>query len=165
MAVTKPAEQEKLPVQSILSDGQWVAGKGGKPEYEVEFHERRLEEIKEQLNRLKRKDEAAFEAVAKMSDFNQTAYELFARPWVQATSNEASAKLLREFHPLRAERAVLSDANPWLAWVGPVAEAVREQRAALVRRHAQTRGSERGTRRGRHQPTFHTTESSFQFTK
>ena len=29
MAVTKPTEQEKLPVQSILSDGQWVAGKGG----------------------------------------------------------------------------------------------------------------------------------------
>jgi succinate-semialdehyde dehydrogenase/glutarate-semialdehyde dehydrogenase len=28
MAVTNPAEQEKLPVQSILLDGQWTAGKG-----------------------------------------------------------------------------------------------------------------------------------------
>ncbi|HSB99903.1 MAG TPA: aldehyde dehydrogenase family protein [Burkholderiaceae bacterium] len=29
MAVTKTTEKEKLPVQSILADGQWVAGKGG----------------------------------------------------------------------------------------------------------------------------------------
>ena len=28
MAVTNPPEQEKLPVQSMLSDGQWIAGKG-----------------------------------------------------------------------------------------------------------------------------------------
>ncbi len=108
-----------------------VAGKGGKPAYEVEFREHRLEEIVERLNRFKRKDEAAFEAVERVSDFNQKAYELLARPLVQATSNEASAKLMREMHPLRAERWSLSDANPWLAWLGPVAEAVREQRAAL----------------------------------
>ena len=66
-----------------------------------------------------------------MSDFNQKAYELLARPLVQATSNEASAKLMRELHPLRAERWAISDANPWFAWLGPVADAVREQRAAL----------------------------------
>jgi hypothetical protein len=108
-----------------------VAGKGGKPAYEVEFQEHRLEEIVERLNRFKRKDEAAFEAVERVSDFNQKAYELLARPLVQTTSNEASAKVMRELHPLRAERWSISDANPWLAWVGPVAEAVRDQRAAL----------------------------------
>ena len=108
-----------------------VAGKGGKPAYEVEFREHRLEEIVERLNRFKRKDEAAFEAVERVSDFNQKAYELLARPLLQATSNEAGAKLMREMHPLRAERWSLSDLNPWLAWLGPTAEAVREQRAAL----------------------------------
>ena len=108
-----------------------VAGKGGKPAYEVEFREHRLEEIVERLNRFKRKDEAAFEAVERVSDFNQKAYELIARPLLQATSNEASAKLMREMHPLRVERWSLSDLNPWLAWLGPTAEAVREQRAAL----------------------------------
>jgi pimeloyl-ACP methyl ester carboxylesterase len=108
-----------------------VADKGGKPAYEVEFREHRLEEIVERLNRFKRKDEAAFEAVERVSDFNQKAYELLARPLLQATSNEASAKLMRELHPLRAERWSLSDLNPWLAWLGPTAEAVREQRAAL----------------------------------
>jgi hypothetical protein len=108
-----------------------VAGKGGKPEYEVEFREQRLEEIVGRLNRFKRKDEAAFEAVERVSDFNQKAYELLARPLVQAASNEAGAKVMRDLHPLRAERWAISDANPWFAWLGPLADAVREQRAAL----------------------------------
>ena len=108
-----------------------VAGNGGKPRYEVEFREHRLEEIVERLNRFRRKDESAFEAVAKVSEFNQKAYELFARPVVQAMSNEAAAKAARELHPLRAQRWAISDLNSWLAWLGPAAEIVREQRAAL----------------------------------
>jgi hypothetical protein len=47
---------------------------------------------------------------------------------VQAMSNEFSAELLRRFHPLRVQHWALSDLNPWLAWVGPAAEAVRQQR-------------------------------------
>jgi pimeloyl-ACP methyl ester carboxylesterase len=108
-----------------------VAGDDEKTEYRVEFREHRLEEIAERLNRFKRKDERAFEAVARISDFNQRAYELFGRPLVQATANEASAKLMRDMHPLRAERWSLSDLNPWLAWLGPAADAVREQRTEL----------------------------------
>lgn len=108
-----------------------VAGKGGKPEYEVEFKEHQLEEIVGRLNRFKRKDEAAFEAVERVSDYNQSAYELFAQPFVQATANEASAKLMRELHPLRAERWTLSDMNPFLAWLAPAVEAVKAQRTEL----------------------------------
>ena len=44
-------------------------GADGKPEYEVEFHERRLEEILTRLNRFERKDEKPFEAVAAVSEF------------------------------------------------------------------------------------------------
>ena len=107
------------------------AGKDGKPQYDVEFREHRLEDIVARLNRFKRKDEQAFRAVEKVSNFNQTAYELLARPWIQATSNEATAKLARELHPLRAERWMLSDLNPWLGWLRPTADVVREQRSAL----------------------------------
>jgi pimeloyl-ACP methyl ester carboxylesterase len=106
-------------------------GKDGRPEYEVEFRERRLEEIADRLNRFKRKDEAAFDAVARVSEFGQKAYELLMRPAVQAVANEASAKVSRELHPLRTERWAFSDLNPWLAWLGPAADAVREQRSAL----------------------------------
>jgi pimeloyl-ACP methyl ester carboxylesterase len=106
-------------------------GKDGKVEYDVEFEERRLEEVAERLNRLKRVDEKPFEAVEAVSDFNQRAYELFARPLVQATTNEFTAKLGREFHPLRFEKWSVSDRNPMLWWLGPLAQAVKAQRQAL----------------------------------
>jgi len=102
----------------------------GGVDYDVQFHERRLEEVVKRLNRLERQDEKPFEAVAELSEFNQRAYELFAQPFVQALGNEASAKLSRQFHPLRFQRWALSDLNPWLAWLGPAAEAVKVQRQA-----------------------------------
>jgi len=106
-------------------------GDGGKTEYEVEFQERRLEEVTARLNRLQRNDEKPFEAVAAVSEFNQRAYEMFAQPLVQSMASDFSAKIARELHPLRAQRSAISDANPWLAWLGPAAQAVKAQRQAL----------------------------------
>src|SRR5689334_1554375 len=108
---------------------------GGKTTYEVSFLERRLEEILPRLNRFKRADEKPFEAVSAVSDFNQRAYELFARPLVQAMSNDYAAKLGREFHPLRFQRWAISDFNPWLWWLGPTADLVKQQRQALPPDH------------------------------
>ncbi|HET7365536.1 MAG TPA: DUF3141 domain-containing protein [Burkholderiales bacterium] len=99
--------------------------------YAVSFTERRLEEIIERLNRFKRADEKPFEAVAALSDFNQRAYELFARPLVRALATEQGAQLGRALHPLRFQRWILSDLNPWLAWLGPAAAMVKTQRQAL----------------------------------
>jgi len=106
-------------------------GRDGKIEYEVEFRERRLEDIVARLNRFERADEKPFEAVAAVSDFNQRAYELFLQPLIQATSNEFTAELRRQFHPLRFQRWALSDFNPWLSWLGPAAELVKAQRARI----------------------------------
>src|SRR4051794_11661758 len=106
-------------------------GKNGQSEYEVEFHERRLEDIVAKLNRFERADEKPFKAVAAVSDLNQRAYELFARPLIQSMSNDLSAKLAREFNPLRMQRWAVSDNNPWLSWLPPVAQAVKAQRAAV----------------------------------
>jgi pimeloyl-ACP methyl ester carboxylesterase len=103
----------------------------GKTEYHVEFREHALEEIVARLNRFKRADEKPFEAVEEISEFNQRAYELFAQPLVQSMSNEFTAKLARQFHPLRAQRWMMSDLNPWLAWLGPTAQVVRSQRRAV----------------------------------
>ena len=103
-------------------------GKNGEPQYEVEFRERRLEDIGAQLNRFRRADERPFEAVAAISEFNQRAYELFAQPFVQSLGNEFSAKVARQFHPLRFQRWAFSDLNPWLAWLKPAAEAVKAAR-------------------------------------
>jgi pimeloyl-ACP methyl ester carboxylesterase len=111
-------------------------GRDGKPEYQVEFEERTLEEIVERLNKFKRADEKPFEAVEAISEFNQRAYELFLQPFVQATSSEVSAKLQRQFHPLRFQKWAVSDANPWLAWLGPTAEMVKAQRKSIDKTNA-----------------------------
>jgi pimeloyl-ACP methyl ester carboxylesterase len=103
----------------------------GKVEYDVEFRELELEDVAKRLNRFKRADEKPFEAVEAISEFNQRAYELFAQPMIQATSNELAAKLSRHFHPLRAQRWAVSDLNPWLAWLGPAAQMVKAQRKVL----------------------------------
>ena len=107
-------------------------GRDGKVEYDVDFTERRLEDIVVRLNRFERADEKPFEAVAALSDFNQRAYELFAQPLIQSMSNEMSAKVARQFHPLRFQRWAFSDLNPWLAWLGPAAQAVKAQRQPLA---------------------------------
>ena len=104
----------------------------GTVEYNVEFRERRLEEIAPRLNRFKRADEKPFEAVAKLSEFNQTAYELFAQPLVQSLSSEAAAEVAREFHPLRLQRWAISSLNPWLAWLPAAANAVKTQRKPMA---------------------------------
>ncbi|HSD59641.1 MAG TPA: DUF3141 domain-containing protein, partial [Burkholderiales bacterium] len=105
-----------------------VKGQGKTVEYEVEFTERRLEEIAGRLNRFKRADEKPFEAVEAVSEFNQRAYELFAQPVVEAFSDEYSAKMQQQFHPLRVQRWGFSDLNPWLQWLGPMAEMVKTNR-------------------------------------
>jgi pimeloyl-ACP methyl ester carboxylesterase len=107
-----------------------IHGKDDKLDYDVQFVEFELEDIKARLNRLKRADEKPFEAVAEIAEFNQRAYELFARPLVQQMSNELTAKLGRDFHPMRFQRWAISDLNPWLQWLGPTAELLRSQRKA-----------------------------------
>ena len=123
-----------------------VRGRDGEPAYEVSLVERRLEDVKARLNRFERKDEQAFEAVAEMSEFNQKAYELFAQPLVQAMSNETSAEIGRRLNPMRLEQQIASDRNPWLAWVAPMAEAVRGARLPVAEdspfKHAERANSE-----------------------
>ncbi len=107
----------------------------GKADYEVEFHEYRLEDVVARLNRHQRVDEKPFEAVAAISEFNQRAYEIFAQPLVQASADEFTAATIRRFHPLRVQRWALSDFNPWLAWLPGAAQLVKENRQALPADH------------------------------
>ena len=120
-------------------------GRDGASEYEVEFRERDLEEIASRLNRFKRADEKPFEAVAEVSEFNQRAYELFAQPLVQAMSNEFTAKLARQFHPLRAQRWAMSDLNHWLGWLGPAAEMVKVHRRPVAKDAPLRQGEKMGS--------------------
>jgi pimeloyl-ACP methyl ester carboxylesterase len=100
----------------------------GKLEYSVEFVEHQLEDVINRLNRFKRQDEKPFQALEKISEFNQNAYELFAQPIVKAMTTDFAAKLGRDFHPLRFQRWAVSDLNPWLAWLGPTADLIKDKR-------------------------------------
>lgn len=103
----------------------------GKPAYDVSFREYRLEDVIAMLNPLQRQDERPFEAVQKISEFNQHTYDLFLRPFVQTGANEWTARWLRHLHPLRVRNWAISDAiNPWLAWLAPAVHAVKAQRVA-----------------------------------
>ena len=110
-------------------------GADGKMQYEVEFVEHRLEDIIDRINRFKRADERPFNAVAEISEFNQRAYDLFAHPFVEQWSNPSTAAMGRLFHPLRFQRWAISDMNPWLAWLGPTADQVKEQRQRMDDKH------------------------------
>jgi len=110
-------------------------GADGKPEYEVEFTEHRVEDIAARLNRFERVDEKAFTAVAGISDFNQRAYELFAQPLVCALANDTSARMARYLHPLRVERWAFSDLNPWLSFIDVAAAGVKSNRKRLEATH------------------------------
>src|SRR5207245_10413094 len=101
----------------------------GKAGHAVDVAQRRLEAVIARLSRFQRVDEKPFEAVSAISEFNQRAYELFAQPLIQSMSNEMTAKLARQYHPLRFQRWAFSDLNPWLAWLGPAAQAVKAQRS------------------------------------
>lgn len=103
----------------------------GTTAYEVQFEELRLEDIVQRMNRYQREDEQPFQAVKAVADFNQHAYELLAQPWVQATSNEYSAALLRTLHPLRMQRWAWSDFNPCAHWLPAAADLVRAHRQPL----------------------------------
>jgi hypothetical protein len=75
-----------------------------------------------------RDDERAFEVVERVSQINQGLYDTFASPVVKAMSNEATAAAQRVMNPLRVERWMLSDLNPWMLWVKGMAELVRANR-------------------------------------
>jgi pimeloyl-ACP methyl ester carboxylesterase len=113
----------------------------GEVEYDVSLHERRLEDLKK-MQKHDRVDEKPFEAVAALSELNERAYELLLRPAIRETTSEWMAKLMREWHPLRASRWMFSDRNPALAWL-PFA-------AALAQAYRHPRGDANYGRRVEH---------------
>jgi hypothetical protein len=94
-----------------------IDGTDAHVEYEVTFEERRLEDLR-RINKLKRRDEKPFEAVAKLSAIAERAYAMSVRPFVRPLVNEGTAELGRLFHPLRWQRWGWSDLNP-LLWPLP----------------------------------------------
>jgi pimeloyl-ACP methyl ester carboxylesterase len=106
------------------------SGAGHDKRFAVDFEERTIEDIRALDGA--RDDEKAFAAVARLSRLAAEIYSLTARPLVRAMSNAATARMRVDTHPMRARRYLLSDRNPLVAPVAPLAESVRANRARVA---------------------------------
>jgi hypothetical protein len=97
---------------------------GGK--WQVELQERSMAHIRAHSEEATNE---AFPAVARISALNQHLYDVFAAPLVRRMANEKTAELGRQLHPLRLRRTLMSDGNPLMAPVGPLAAEARRRRA------------------------------------
>jgi pimeloyl-ACP methyl ester carboxylesterase len=73
-------------------------------------------------------DEHCFEAVERVSQRNLALYRTFMQPIVRSLVNPPLADAIRKLHPLRMQYDLLSDANPLMAPIARLADAVRENR-------------------------------------
>ncbi|MBJ6373456.1 DUF3141 domain-containing protein [Sedimentitalea arenosa] len=90
-------------------------------------------------------DDKRFETVARMSEVNLALYRTFARPFVQAMSTAPWAQAMRQLHPSRVGFEAFSSANPFLWWVEPLAEQVRQNRRPVAKDNPFLALQERGS--------------------
>ncbi|MRR17882.1 MAG: DUF3141 domain-containing protein [Deltaproteobacteria bacterium] len=73
-------------------------------------------------------DETDFSVVSKVSEANDSLYQLAARPWVKLWTTELSAEIIRYLHPLRTQRYFFADINPLMRPVKNIASITRQNR-------------------------------------
>ena len=95
-----------------------ATNRSGLDDYEVRFEEREMEDILQLDDGLE--DEEPFEAVNSISRFNDAIYRMYISPWIRSAVDESAAESLRQLHPLRVQRYMVSDENPFcwpLQWM------------------------------------------------
>ncbi len=73
-------------------------------------------------------DEEAFHSVSAISSFNDKFYQDFISPWIRLFSSELSADFIRQTNPLRVERYIYSDMNPFMLPIKNTAQIVKASR-------------------------------------
>ncbi|ACK51887.1 conserved hypothetical protein [Methylocella silvestris BL2] len=112
----------EMQIEKLVSDAT-------EPSYLVGFEERTLADLNAFDDGA---EDEAFEAVARLSEFGVDLYEMLLRPTIQALATPASAQAMARAHPLRARRVILSDRNPVMPLVAPLAAAAREARKPVA---------------------------------
>ena len=109
-------------------------GTGGSSEdeaddFDLSIEERGLDDIRAMgCNSLE--DEREFAAVARISELNNALYETFVQPWIKMMSGPQLAGAVLELNSLRLSYSLLSDKNPMMRAVAPLAEVARAKRVA-----------------------------------
>jgi hypothetical protein len=108
--------------------------KEGFSDYDVRFEERDMKDLlalsagREEMTA----EDADFCRVAAVSEMNDALYNTFLSPWVKMFSTELSAEILKQFHPLRVNKYIISDRiNPFMQFFKTLAPVVKEHRSPV----------------------------------
>ena len=97
-------------------------------DHKVEFMERDMSDILKLDDGLE--EEEAFAPVSALSRFNDKVYNTFLGPAVRSAVTEPAAEWMRQMHPLRMQRYMFSDYNPFIfpfKYAAPVVKQYRKQ--------------------------------------
>ena len=95
--------------------------------FDLCIEERSLDDIRA-LGCNSLEDEREFAAVARVSELNNALYQSFVQPWIKMISGPQLARAAIELNPLRLGYSLLSDRNPMMRPVAPLADYVRAKR-------------------------------------
>ena len=101
-------------------------------DYVLSFDRRNLDDIRKIVSR-KPEDDLKFAAVSRISQVNLGLYRTFVQPWLKLMVTPTSAKMMQDMHPLRLPYEVISDKNPAIKSIAPIAVEVRNHRQPVAR--------------------------------
>ncbi len=96
-------------------------------DYVLTFERRHLADI-EAIVQPREDDDRRFATVSRISQVNLGLYKSFIQPWVQTFATPRSTERRQKTHPLRMHYEAVSDKNPVIAALAPVAVQVKNKR-------------------------------------
>jgi poly(3-hydroxyalkanoate) synthetase len=96
-------------------------------DYVLTFERRHLSDI-EKLVEHREDDDRRFATVSRISQVNVGLYKSFLQPFIKAVATPRTSERLQKLHPLRLPYETISDKNPFIAPLGPLATQVKNHR-------------------------------------
>jgi hypothetical protein len=98
---------------------------GSPGEYEVHYLEKTMADILSSDDGLA--DEDAFWVVRCVSEALDFLYRFTLSPCIRWANNDLAASIMRQLHPLRMQRYLISDLNPWMIPVNVMASTIKNE--------------------------------------
>ncbi len=108
--------------------GAEASGQGEAGDFDLSIEERGLDDIRA-LGCNSLEDEREFAAAARVSELNNAFYQTFVQPWIKMVSGPQVSRAILELNPLRLGYSLLSDKNPMMRAVAPLANYARSKRS------------------------------------
>lgn len=96
-------------------------------DYVLTFERRHLADI-EKIVQHREDDDRRFATVSRLSQVNLGLYKSFMQPWIKAMATPRTSERLQKLHPLRLPYETMSDKNPFVASLAPLATQVKNHR-------------------------------------